>query len=152
MMAAVASFTPSIQWEFVKVRLLVVAKSTCRSIEILCLVVSPPVPRGDCDTDDDCQEGLYCYQRNGLQSVPFCDGAEKMTENPDFCTWNTSHPPPFLPPTKPPGVFQFKLYWEEGYLWQNETVEREWCMVADYGGYPGNGYVKSGISVCLTWR
>jgi hypothetical protein len=39
----------------------------------------------------------------------------------------------------PEGSFRLKLYWEEGYTWQNETFEREWCMMYDYDGYPGTG-------------
>ena len=62
--------------------------------------------------------------------------------------------------------FQIKLYWEEGYLWQNETFERkqsalldnhpfqsltgslppvplsctgEWCVYYNYDGFPGTG-------------
>jgi len=30
-------------------------------------------------------------------------------------------------------------YREKGYVWQNETFEREWCMMYNYDGYPGTG-------------
>ena len=37
-----------------------------------------PCPQcyGDCDTNDDCQGHLQCYQRNGGQKVPSCSGGE----------------------------------------------------------------------------
>ena len=30
---------------------------------------------GDCDTDADCKSGLYCFQRDGFETVPGCRGA-----------------------------------------------------------------------------
>jgi hypothetical protein len=38
---------------------------------------------GDCDGDGDCDEGLYCFQRDGDESVPGCrgDGVSKK----DYC-------------------------------------------------------------------
>ena len=60
----------------------------------------------------------------------------------DFCTWNPVRPKPVPHPEPPDGFFRVKLYWEQGYLWQNETVEREWCMISEFDGYPGDGYVS----------
>ena len=42
---------------------------------------------GDCDSDEDCQPGLICYQRDGYHPVPYCflDG----TSDHDYCI-----PPP----------------------------------------------------------
>jgi hypothetical protein len=61
----------------------------------------------------------------------------------DFCTWNPAFPEPAPLSTPPDGFFRIKLYWEEGYMWQNQTVESEWCMVTDFDGYPGDGYVTT---------
>lgn len=38
--------------------------------------------QGDCDTNDDCKEGLICFQRNSNEDVPGCagkDGSSKCT-------------------------------------------------------------------------
>jgi hypothetical protein len=32
------------------------------------------------------------------------------------------------------GSFRLKLYWEPGYFWQEETIERKWCMECDGTG------------------
>merc|ERR1712080_166957 len=43
---------------------------------------------GDCDSDNDCQSGLKCYQRtNSGQTVPGCDrtGYVKSTSDHDYC-------------------------------------------------------------------
>ena len=29
---------------------------------------------GDCDSDDDCEEGLQCFDRSGFEDVPGCSG------------------------------------------------------------------------------
>ena len=49
-----------------------------------------PCPRcyGDCDTDDDCQGGLVCWQRNSGDPVPSCSGGEE-SQSGEFST----HPP-----------------------------------------------------------
>ncbi|CAB9527528.1 expressed unknown protein [Seminavis robusta] len=97
------------------------------------------VCQGDCQTDDDCQVGLYCHQRVRYGAVPFCTGGETLNSTMDFCSWDTSYPPPAPPPKAPIGAFQIKLYWEKGYEWQGESVDRMWCMITDYDGYPGTG-------------
>lgn len=30
-------------------------------------------------------------------------------------------------------AFQLKIYWEEGFCWQQEWIERKWCMSCQYG-------------------
>jgi len=43
---------------------------------------------GDCNNDDDCAEGLYCFQRDSsIESVPGCVGHD--TSRTDFCTYKT---------------------------------------------------------------
>jgi cytoskeletal protein RodZ len=39
---------------------------------------------GDCDTDDDCQGELTCFQRDGGQAVPSCSGGESSVSGKDF--------------------------------------------------------------------
>ena len=34
---------------------------------------------------------------------------------------------------------RLRLYWEEGYTWQESTRESFWCMMYDYRGQPGTG-------------
>ena len=54
---------------------------------------SPPADKmplglceGDCDDDDDCDEGLVCFQRFlPMTAVPGCVGGEKDTSLMDFC-------------------------------------------------------------------
>lgn len=87
-----------------------------------------------------CAEGLICHQRNGYDPVPGCDGGLNESSTADFCVWDGIGDPPGPEPTPPNGTFRLKLYWEEGYTWQNETFEREWCMMYNFDGYPGIGF------------
>jgi hypothetical protein len=112
--------------------------------------------QGDCDRDSDCAPGLRCFQRDSRQAVPGCRGGEQNTGNGDFCydpnpqsgsvptaptpTGPSPTPPAPTAPTGPsptapttPGAittetFVLKLYWEEGYFWQEESFERRWCV------------------------
>ena len=63
--------------------------------------------QGDCDSDDECQEGLVCMQRSADEVVPGCDGAGET--GTDYCIADTSTNPPGPPgppatpsPTKAP--------------------------------------------------
>lgn len=84
--------------------------------------------QGDCDRDSDCAGNLVCFQRSGTQSVPGCSGSGKR--GTDYCV---------EPGSTGGGVnggdsgsgFELKMYWEEGYFWQEETFERKWCMRCD---------------------
>ena len=60
---------------------------------------------------------------------------------------NTPQPPgpsPTPPPASPPSPasgpsnFKLKIYWQEGYFWQEESFERKWCMRC-LGGVCGVG-------------
>lgn len=42
---------------------------------------------GDCDNDDDCDEGLICFQRGANDPVPFCYGGENDYTATDYCTF-----------------------------------------------------------------
>ncbi len=41
--------------------------------------------QGDCDTDDDCDEGLICFQRLSNQAIPGCLGGETNPMTTDYC-------------------------------------------------------------------
>ena len=51
------------------------------------------------------------------------------------------------PVARPSVIFQrqLKLYWEQGYDWQEEYIERKWCMMWDYDGFPGTGKCWYGL-------
>ena len=42
---------------------------------------------GDCDDDEDCESGLYCYQREPYDPIPGCEGlGESDGSRTDYCT------------------------------------------------------------------
>mmetsp|Transcript_23014 Transcript_23014/g.34333 ORF Transcript_23014/g.34333 Transcript_23014/m.34333 type:complete len:601 (+) Transcript_23014:77-1879(+) len=41
--------------------------------------------RGDCDNDQECQEGLICYQRGSYGGVPGCLGGDVDGSGTDYC-------------------------------------------------------------------
>ena len=66
---------------------------------------------GDCDSSNDCDAGLVCFQRNAWMPVPGCRGGENFGANTDFCVqdpnlmtdWPTFAPtenPTFTPTTE----------------------------------------------------
>jgi len=53
--------------------------------------------QGDCDSDEDCAEGLYCFMRNGgVVSVPGCSGFDPSRT--DYCVRKTPTSPVFEQP------------------------------------------------------
>ncbi|CAB9527248.1 expressed unknown protein [Seminavis robusta] len=106
------------------------------------------VCQGDCNTDSDCQSGLICYQRNSGEPIPQgCSGNINSPE--DFCfdphnleDYSEEQDAGGGSLTNP---FHLKMYWEEGYTWQDETIERKWCVMRDYNGYPGRGKCWYGL-------
>lgn len=78
---------------------------------------------GDCDTNDDCEGDLVCYQRSKYESVPGCSGGEFDSYNNDYC---------IDPNGGGSGItstsFYLKRYWQYGYHWQGERFERRWCL------------------------
>lgn len=93
------------------------------------------VCEGDCDTDRDCSGNLICLQREKNDGpVPGCSGNDNSRT--DYCIASNASPiasPTPAPPTGPSASsglqnFKLKLYWEQGYFWQEETFERKWCM------------------------
>eukprot|EP00931_Biecheleriopsis_adriatica_P060751 TRINITY_DN36495_c0_g1_i1.p1 TRINITY_DN36495_c0_g1~~TRINITY_DN36495_c0_g1_i1.p1 ORF type:complete len:2641 (-),score=486.46 TRINITY_DN36495_c0_g1_i1:92-6985(-) len=43
---------------------------------------------GDCDTDDDCEGSLVCFQRDGSEAIPGCEGS--ASSSTDFCVEQTT--------------------------------------------------------------
>jgi hypothetical protein len=42
--------------------------------------------QGDCDSDDDCEQGLQCFQRSSSEKVPGCDaGGNGDVAHYDYC-------------------------------------------------------------------
>ncbi|CAB9513487.1 expressed unknown protein [Seminavis robusta] len=101
--------------------------------------------QGDCDRDGECAWGLYCHGRSEPDSpIPGCtleDGSG--VGNNDFC---------LRLPSILPGAFRLRLYWEEGYEWQNSTRESFWCATNSFNGWPGTGRCWYGDQVeeCLS--
>lgn len=97
------------------------------------------VCQADCDSDQDCKYGLYCYDRKNKEDpTPGCNSEdENWIKNADICI-----PRPDSAGLLE-GAFRLRLYWEKGYVWQESTRERWWCATTHYKGYPGPGYVSS---------
>lgn len=56
---------------------------------------------GDCDDDDDCANGLVCFQRSGIDVVPGCVGNERESGR-DFCIKDPTLDTDFQCPTASP--------------------------------------------------
>jgi len=93
--------------------------------------------QGDCDGDSDCEEGLVCYQREPYDPIPSgCRGS--LSWRTDYCVRPNSNnnnirgagtsngnEPNNADATTSTAPFRLKLYWEEGYYWQEEDFERK---------------------------
>lgn len=67
--------------------------------------------QGDCDDDNDCEYGTFCFQRSRYDDVPGCRGGSNDSSSYDYCA------PLPMDQQPQPGTFRLKLYWEEGYFW-----------------------------------
>ena len=78
---------------------------------------------GNCDDDDECFGDLVCYKRDGSStSVPGCVGDGEPETN--YCIDPVNNPSNFHKDT-----FRFKLYWQEGYYWQEKDYEfQKFCV------------------------
>jgi hypothetical protein len=87
--------------------------------------------RGDCDNDSQCKDGLVCFQRGSLESVPGCDGGTSDSSRSDYCIdpddMNDGDDDDDTPPPTDIKNFALKLYWNN-YMWQEENFDRKWCM------------------------
>jgi len=85
--------------------------------------------QGDCDVDSHCDWGLYCVQRSRSDDpVPGCDVLGSRPSRRDFCA------PLPAEQKMTPGAFRMRLYWQEGYIWQDNPREFFWCVTRDYNG------------------
>lgn len=99
--------------------------------------------QGDCDSDRECADNLVCFQRSisrsSSPSVPGCKGFDY--DGNDFCVRpqdrqegnnnnnNNNYDSNSFPSTATTSQpFRLKMYWEIGYYWQEERVERRWCL------------------------
>ena len=57
---------------------------------------------GDCDSDSDCAEGLTCFQRDGKEAVPGCNG--EGDSGSDYCYGDLSPTPAPTPPAPTPYI------------------------------------------------
>ncbi|GKY93226.1 hypothetical protein MPSEU_000290300 [Mayamaea pseudoterrestris] len=86
--------------------------------------------QGDCDSDSDCAGNLVCFERTGTQSVPGCSGSSSNSGK-DFCVDPSSSGGTGGTDGSSGGGGNgraLKMYWQQGYYWQEETRERKWCM------------------------
>lgn len=96
--------------------------------------------QGDCDSDGDCAGSLVCKQRNAYDPIPSgCRG--NLSWRTDYCVSpssssssntnnnngnsNTNDNNDNSLTTSSSSSFRLKIYWEEGYDWQDEYFERE---------------------------
>jgi hypothetical protein len=70
---------------------------------------TPPIDKfplrrceGDCDTDEDCMDGLICFQRNANETVPGCTGGSSTDLLTDFCILDPFGSGFVDPPTEAP--------------------------------------------------
>ena len=96
--------------------------------------------QGDCDRDSDCSGNLVCKQRDAYDPIPTgCRG--NLSWRTDYCvspnsssnnnnnggSGNNNNNNGNSPTTSSSSSFRLKIYWEEGYDWQDEYFERK-CM------------------------
>lgn len=83
---------------------------------------------GDCDSDQDCADGLVCRNRGGGEEVPGCVfgssffGSADINEDTDFCVQPDPH-----------RNLRLRMYWENGYFWQENSNEQYFCMSHGWG-------------------
>ncbi|CAJ1897025.1 unnamed protein product [Cylindrotheca closterium] len=72
----------------------------CIPVELPHLVISETFPlglcEGDCDSNDDCDHDLVCYQRSGFQDVPGCSGGSLDGSRTDYCVPRSLVPETYL--------------------------------------------------------
>eukprot|EP00980_Cylindrotheca_fusiformis_P020187 scaffold7266_cov71-Cylindrotheca_fusiformis.AAC.3 len=86
---------------------------------------------GDCDANQDCQDGMVCFQRNNNVMVPGCQGGHNDGTLTDYCIFKDDFPnlsSYYTGNNRIISNVRLKLYWQRGYTWQEETFERKWCI------------------------
>ena len=76
--------------------------------------------------DEDCEEGYRCLQRDQYdEMLPWCLDGELDSSKTDYCVLRDDNPEPVASTDH---YFRIKLWWTFGYYWQEETVERNFCI------------------------
>ena len=125
------------------------ASPTATPFELLSFPHGRPLPlgpcQGNCITDADCDDGLYCFQRGPNEAVPGCWGGTLDNTDTNYCVFSDRPEPAIL--ISPTGeFFRLKLYWQVGYHWQDELFERKWCLKCKNGCVEGNQMYITGCS------
>jgi hypothetical protein len=89
---------------------------------------------GDCDSDNECRNGLVCIERDGFEAIPGCEGLG--TSGNDYCTDPNLviGQPKVISQPQGTGIgdptygFRLRLYWHRDYFWQETKAETWWCM------------------------
>jgi len=85
--------------------------------------------QGDCDSDDDCQDGLYCFQRNAGEDIPGCRGIPDTAS--DFCVGQEDAGAGEEEERDESESFLLKMYWEEG-MWFVAISKNYLCLTLTY--------------------
>jgi len=80
---------------------------------------------GNCE-DRACAQGLVCYERKRYQWVPGCSGKGKPGHY--YCA----------DPSAKITTFRLRLYWQDGYDWQDSSREKYYCASCEGSCSPGN--------------
>lgn len=92
------------------------------------------------------------YPTNFPSDIPSDIPSFLPTLNPTLSFAPSSSHSPTEAPTDAPTAnsreeVRLRLYWEDGYMWQESTNEKYWCMMHTYNGYPGTGKCWHGLKV-----
>jgi hypothetical protein len=118
------------------------------TIDLVINMTQPPTKRGEEDDDiihnddpdsediDDSESPTTSPTRTSMPSVSPTTSAPSLPEGDQFSydengdgRLDDEHDNtlPYRPDFNP-DAFRLKLYWQQGYYWQEETFERKWCM------------------------
>ena len=87
--------------------------------------------QGDCDSDADCASGLTCFQRTYAPGVPGCSGTAGFGSGIDYCINPADVALPASIQGTPSATTLLKMYWQEGFLWQELPTDPVFCMKCD---------------------
>jgi len=84
---------------------------------------------GSCERDEDCFGSLECYKGGGPR-IPGCSGERDLDDS--YCVEAGAA---FR---RPQGSFRLRLYWQQGYNWQESSREKWYCMECEGSCRTGN--------------
>ena len=118
---------------------------------------------GDCDSDNDCDTGLICFQRDVNETVPGCEGGSLEASRTDFCVMDGPEPstisptgskPPTSPPTPKPSTAPPKSPTAEPSMAASEYTTTEATNFSEplgeveYVGNEGTFYARYPLGPC----